>query len=426
HRSLHFFRYPDGRGSSHQQQVTCYSFKDVNNWWIVKKPQRNDLVVSEPKEVIKHGDIVQLVHGLSSRALNSHDVAAPMSPALQEVSCYIDYNISMPSQNLWRVEILNRDKVGSDWHAIESQVRLVHVNSTQALLVTGKQLPDWGYNQYEVATDRELQKVDIVWNVEEHRYTKNQAQKDRERELIHQEFIPTHKTHLSFLEKFLELQIKPADERLIGFPPLRCQMLLSSSEGLSQHMYMSQPLEWPFLTRGIAYWVSSTSNAQIHLLGNPAIWSSGVWAVGMYLGVYILYLLRRQRHCFDVNPETWHDFTWTGQFLLAGYLLHWLPYIQLDRVQFIHFYLPALLFKILLIAALLEHLVQLASRERLPKSFSLLSNLLMASLLITWLGAVVYNFVYFLPFSYGITALSPAEIQAREWKESWGFIIHKR
>lgn len=35
-------KYPDGRGSSHQQQVTCYSFKDVNNWWIIKDPKMYD------------------------------------------------------------------------------------------------------------------------------------------------------------------------------------------------------------------------------------------------------------------------------------------------------------------------------------------------------------------------------------------------
>lgn len=108
HNAVYPIKYPDKRGSSHQQQITCYSFKDVNNWWIVKRPQKNDLVVEQPIDAIQHGDVVQLVHGITSRALNSHDVAAPMSPQCQEVSCYIDYNISMPAQNLWRVDIINR------------------------------------------------------------------------------------------------------------------------------------------------------------------------------------------------------------------------------------------------------------------------------------------------------------------------------
>lgn len=63
HSHVYPVRYPDKRGSSHQQQVTCYSFKDVNNWWIIKRPEKNDLVVEEPVDAIKHGDIIQLVHG---------------------------------------------------------------------------------------------------------------------------------------------------------------------------------------------------------------------------------------------------------------------------------------------------------------------------------------------------------------------------
>ena len=55
----------------------------MNNWWIVKRPDREDLAVHEPLDVIRHGDVVQLVHGMTHRALNSHDVAAPMSPHCQ-------------------------------------------------------------------------------------------------------------------------------------------------------------------------------------------------------------------------------------------------------------------------------------------------------------------------------------------------------
>ncbi|XP_074031169.1 protein O-mannosyltransferase rt isoform X2 [Leptinotarsa decemlineata] len=245
HNALYPIRYPDKRGSSHQQQVTCYSFKDVNNWWIVKRPDKDDLIVEQPVDAIKHGDVIQLVHGISSRALNSHDVAAPLSPQCQEVSCYIDYNISMPAQNLWRVEITNRDQQGDNWHTIQSLVRLIHVDTDTALKFTGRQLPDWGYHQHEVAADRIIVQDDTVWNVEEHRYTKSDDQKERERDLVTAEMIPTTATKLSFWQKFFELHYK---------------MLFANTDSVQNHMYSSEPLEWPLMSRGIAYWVSSTSN----------------------------------------------------------------------------------------------------------------------------------------------------------------------
>lgn len=99
-----------------------------------------------------------------------HDVAAPLSPHSQEVSCYIDYNISMPAQNLWRVvsrveskgreelivfspevaetksqskdiwplqEIVNRESDTDVWKTILSEVRFVHVNTSAVLKVSG-------------------------------------------------------------------------------------------------------------------------------------------------------------------------------------------------------------------------------------------------------------------------------------------------
>ena len=83
HEHVYPVRYADGRGSSHQQQVSCYSYKDVNNWWIVKRPEREDLAVHEPLDPIRHGEVIQLVHGMTHRALNSHDVASPMTPQCQ-------------------------------------------------------------------------------------------------------------------------------------------------------------------------------------------------------------------------------------------------------------------------------------------------------------------------------------------------------
>lgn len=53
------------------------------------------------------------------------------------------------------------------------KIRFIHVNSSQALKFSGRQLPDWGFHQHEVVTDKVIQQEDTTWNVEEHRYTKS-------------------------------------------------------------------------------------------------------------------------------------------------------------------------------------------------------------------------------------------------------------
>jgi len=67
HEHVYPVKYEDGRGSSHQQQVSCYGHKDVNNWWIVKRPDREDLAVHEPVDPVKDGEVIQLVHGMTHR-----------------------------------------------------------------------------------------------------------------------------------------------------------------------------------------------------------------------------------------------------------------------------------------------------------------------------------------------------------------------
>ena len=43
---------------------------------------------------------------------------------------------------------------------------------------TGRQLPAWGYNQHEIAADKQIDHHDANWNVEEHRYTKSRRFKN--------------------------------------------------------------------------------------------------------------------------------------------------------------------------------------------------------------------------------------------------------
>uniref|UniRef100_A0A9J8DM30 Protein O-mannosyl-transferase 1 n=1 Tax=Cyprinus carpio carpio TaxID=630221 RepID=A0A9J8DM30_CYPCA len=366
HKANYPVRYENGRGSSHQQQVTCYPFKDVNNWWIIKDPGRHSLVVSSPPRPVRHGDIIQLLHGMTSRYLNTHDVAAPMSPHSQEVSGYIDFNVSMPAQNLWRVDIVNRESDREIWKTILSEVRLVHVNTSAVLKLSGASLPEWGFKQLEVVGDKIYKgyQQSGMWNVEEHRYGRSQEQKERELELK----LPTHsdiKRNLTFMAKFLELQ------------------------------------------------------AQIQLIGNIVNWTIANLSLVVYSLMFLTYLPRRRRKVEDIPQDTWEQLVLAGVICFGGWAVNYLPFFLMEKTLFLYHYLPALTFKILQIPVVIEHLyIHVLRSPAQRKAFG--------GVILGVLCSVYVSYHNLSPLTYGQPALSSDELAALRWRESWDILLRKR
>lgn len=399
HEHLYPIKYPDNRGSSHQQQVTCYSFKDVNNWWIVKRPHLDELVVTEPHDRIKDGDLVQMVHGISGRTLNSHDVASAMSPYSQEVSCYVDHNISMPSQDVWQVRLSNPQDTNGYWHTINSRVQLIHLNSSLALRFSGRQLPDWGFHQHEIVADKDLKNSDTVWNVEEHRYTKSDNQKDRALEFGQAEFLPLEPTTLTFLEKLYELHYK---------------LLTYQQDAIKDHLYAcDSPIDWIFQNKGTAYWVDSSidSNAQIFLIGNTSTSTSGLINIACLCMFLLFHILRRQRQIYsDIGKDIWEKFQLQAIVILGGYFMHLLPYFLYESPLFLQHYLSAIVFKILAIGASIEHLHDIQISKYISNAIALII-----------VSHSVRVFLQLSPLSYGFS-LTRDEVDQLRWKETWQLI----
>ncbi|KAG8509482.1 Protein O-mannosyl-transferase 1 [Galemys pyrenaicus] len=526
HQSTYPVIYESGRGSSHQQQVTCYPFKDVNNWWMVKDPGRHQLAVSSPPRPVRHGDIVQLVHGMTARVLNTtrvcgpqalahcsraraglsgpgalpwqdacvraalgvctgpprpcrHDVAAPLTPHSQEVSCYIDYNVSMPAQSLWRLDIVNRQSDAEVWKTILSEVRLVHVNTSAVLKLSGAHLPDWGFRQLEVVGEKLARghHESMVWNVEEHRYGQKpvaaalrgqsccrvpeltccgparpgREQKERELEL----HAPTRtdlSRNLSFMARFSELQWR----------------MLTVRGDDSEHKYSSTPLDWLTLDTSIAYWLHPRTSAQIHLLGNIVVWASAGLATLAYALLFLWYLLRRRRGVHDLpegagaqrlsglacpqatacrglephredgpvkpvpppgpatcagadtglSPDAWLRWVLAGTVCAGGWAVNYLPFFMMEKTLFLYHYLPALTFQILLLPVLLQHVSEHLCRSQLQRS-------LFHGLVVAWFAAACHVFLTLRPLTYGDRPLPPGELQALRWRESWDILIRK-
>ncbi|XP_034397997.1 protein O-mannosyl-transferase 1 isoform X5 [Cyclopterus lumpus] len=404
HKANYPIRYENGRGSSHQQQVTCYPFKDVNNWWIIKDAGRQELVVSSPPRPVRHGDVIQLVHGMTSRFLNSHDVAAPMSPHSQEVSGYIDFNVSMAAQNLWRVDISNREAESESWKTIMSEVRLVHVNTSAVLKLSGVSLPDWGFRQLEVVAEKlfKAHSSSLGWTVEEHRYGTSQEQKEREAEL----HSPTHidvDRKMSFWAKFLELQWK----------------MLTVKQEDSEHKYSSSPLEWITMETNIAYWLHSSTNAQIHLIGNPVSWGVAHLSLLAYQLLAAVYLLRRRRGLKDLPDGVWAQFVCLGCVCVGGWLVNFVPFLLMEKTLFLYHYLPALCYLHLLSPALLEHThTHLLSRSTHRHALGVC--------VCVGLVCVFLSYRTFCPLTYGTPELSASQLQALKWRDSWDILYRRR
>ncbi|XP_033115663.1 protein O-mannosyl-transferase 1-like [Anneissia japonica] len=405
HAHTYPMRYPDGRGSSAQQQVTCYSFKDVNNWWLVKDPQSTSLIVDSKPRVIKHGDVIQLVHGISGRTLNSHDVAAPMSPYCMEVSCYVYYNISHPAQNLWKVDIVNRETEGSIWKTIKSHIRLVHMNTSCAIKISGSQLPDWGFNQFEVAADKVVSQEATIWNVEEHKYTRLYKEVEGEDvEVGPEEGYGIPDKELSMWEKFMELQWK---------------MLAANMDVIKEHEYSSVPLEWLLMERGAAYWMDSQSNAQIYFLGNAVTWWTSTITIPIFATIMLVLVIRWRRQCKDLNNAEWERMLQSSILLFGGWLLHYLPFFIMDRTLFLHHYLSALVFKIILLAVTVEIIyIHVLRSPNLRNVF--------LSLLAVWCTSVFITYLNFRPLTFGNKSLSMSQLHSLQWLDTWTFLVRNR
>lgn len=152
------------------------------------------------------------------------------------------------------------------------------------------------------------------------------------------------------------------------------------------------------------------------------IWYAGTVSVIIYSIFLGLYAIRQRRNCIDLPPKALEKFYDAGWILFLGYWIHYLPYFFLDRTLFLHHYLPAYVFKILLLSYVIDHtyfVMQLREKTR-P-----LVNAFIICIAI-WLAYVILTFKKFSVLNYGNMDLTESDLMNLRWKDTWDFILHKR
>jgi dolichyl-phosphate-mannose-protein mannosyltransferase len=435
-------------------------------------PEETDL---ESHELIRlyHGDLIRLEHIPTGKFLHSHPVAPPVSnkEKQHEVSAYgIAHGPTTfsDSNDNWRIEMVDSNgdsitaeqdefgekpytKPGGERIPIDAQTsrfRLVHSNLGCKLHCRGKSLPEWGYKQNEVTCGTETLRSNQIWIFES-----NVHPLQAEDAAVETVSFPVP----SFIERFIEMNVR----------------MWRTNAGLpSEHPFASRPDSWPLLSRGLGFWngnhkpkteaqhleskrlkdlpqgapavpeeeVISPEEAderaqlsktyegfrgqQIYLLGNPLLWWAAAAGIAAYVGLVVVYRISqrlglRVSSLIDSSALGGQlNFGSTSGFLFVQWLWHYVPFFGMKRQLFLHHYLPALYFSVILLAVLTD--AGLASAAALLGLSEGGARRMRGFVLSVASASVIAVFYQFSPLAYGLR-MTQSQCLSLRWLPRWDF-----
>ncbi|KAK0385866.1 hypothetical protein NLU13_7043 [Sarocladium strictum] len=380
----HVQTYPEGSG---QQQVTCYHHKDANNDWFFY-PNRNEPAYdpeSEEMRFVGDNSVVRLIHAQTGRNLHSHDIAAPMTKSDKEVSAYGNLTVG-DDKDHWKIEII-RDAASRDrsrLRTLTAAFRLKHTAMGCYLRAGNKNLPQWGFKQIEVTCTKENNPKDTYthWNVESHINAKLPAAD-----------AGAYKS--PFFHDFIHLNVAmmTSNNALVPDP--------DKQDDLASHWW-----QWPILHVGLRMCSWDDKVVKYFLLGNPFIYWGSTVSLGIIGLVVGWYLVRWQRGFKDLNSKEVDQIHYAGIYPVAGWFLHYLPFVIMARVTYVHHYYPALYFAILSFGFLTDWLLRNRIRE---------VQIVMYGLFYT---VIIGLYIFFIPICWGMTG-SNKDYSRMRWFDSW-------
>lgn len=379
----HIQTYPEG---STQQQITCYHHKDANNdWWFYPNRHQPEFDANAELKFVADRDVIRLLHSQTGRNLHSHEISAPITKADREVSCYGNATIG-DEKDHWTVEVV-KDVISSDRSKIRTLTtafRLRHTVLGCYLRAGTVNLPQWGFKQIEVTCVKENVPSDVYtwWNVEAHWNDKLPAAD-----------AGAYKS--PFLQDFIHLNVAmmTSNNALVPDPD-------------KQDDLASEFWQWPILHVGLRMCGWDDHIVKYFLLGNPLVYWGSTASLGIFGLLVTWYLVRWQRGYDELKPADIDHIHYAGIYPVIGWVFHYLPFVAMARVTYVHHYYPALYFAILTFGFVTDW----ALRKRSVMVQSVGYGVLYA--------VTIGLFIYFIPITWGIVGPNN-NYSYMKWFETW-------
>ncbi|CCE61555.1 hypothetical protein TPHA_0A04800 [Tetrapisispora phaffii CBS 4417] len=396
----HIQTYPVG---SLQNQITGYGFSDENNKWTFKFAREdgiffdsNNKTVNGELIAVKDGDTVRLNHKSTMRNLHSHYVASHVSQGNFEVSGY-GTDEGGDAKDNWIIEIVQQLKSNNpDFHQEDSEnihpvstfFRLRHQELGCYLASTGFSYPGWGFKQSEIVCKNSWSKRDksTWWNVEDHWNDMLEIEDD---------YVPPKS---KFWTDFI----------LINFAMAASNNALIPDDDKYDNL-ASEPWEWPTLHIGLRMCTWAHDVYRYYLIGSPFnTWlSTASLFVCIIILAYTLYEWRRQK--IHLNENNIWKLSIQFVFPFIAWVTHFVPFLIMGRVTYVHHYLPALYFSMLVFASTVDYLLSGSKTYIKYPSYLIL------------FGSCIYIYIIFAPLCQGMTGFNNEDLKKISWLSSWDF-----
>ncbi|KAF6750485.1 Fibrillarin-domain-containing protein [Ephemerocybe angulata] len=267
--------------------------------------------------VLKDDDTIRLSHVPTGRNLAHRHRTAPLSKLNYEVSGYGNLTVG-DNHDYWQVEIVDDTKRGSvgQVHSLKTRMRF------RGAVCALRTLCCQGFKQIEVSCDKENNKEDAhtYWNMESH-------WNDR---------FPTGDMKLyksPFLRDFwhLNVAIMTSNNALIPDPD-------------KEDILTSKPFDWPFFHLGLRMCGWGDNQIKYYFMGTPVVWWGSTIGLVVALLTFAVYTLRWQRKYNDMDAREWDHFLYVGKIAFFGWAFHYVPFLIMGCVTYLHHYLPTLYF----------------------------------------------------------------------------------
>lgn len=392
HDARYPLRYDDGRISSQGQQVTSYTHRDSNNEWQIL-PVTDFPEDQREGHSIPAGSTIRLRHTVTNTYLMTHDVASPYFPTNQE---FTTVSPELANGERFNFTLFDLRMVSNKAGPLKTKMgvfKLIHVPTKVAMWTHTKKLPEWGFGQFEVNGNKNVNEGSNNWYFDE-----ITDLTDPER----LKYIPKERKTLPFFKKYLELQ---------------SSMFAQNNALTKDHPYASQPLSWPFLVRGVSFWTKDKDRTQIYFTGNFIGWWLEVSFIAVYLGVLLADQLSRRRNIHALENSARNKLYNSLGFFFIGWATHYFPFFLMGRQKFLHHYLPAHLAAAYLTGGLFDFIFGEMDISHKRKKLLSGKNWTYAVATTVVLTLLIGCFLYFGPLTYGWPGLTVEQIRSRQLME---------